>query len=53
MPHVREDNGRGTREPLVDARDAVETLRVTLAVAEAARSGQEVSTHREDGPSAR
>jgi predicted dehydrogenase len=31
---------RGLAEPLVSGRDAVETLRVTLAVAEAARTGE-------------
>lgn len=35
---------RGDAEPLVGGRDAVETLRVTLAVAEAARTGEVVET---------
>ena len=35
---------RGGAEPLVGGRDAVETLRVTLAVAEAARTGGVVET---------
>jgi hypothetical protein len=35
---------RGEAEPLVGARDAIQTLRATLAVAEAARTGGMVAT---------
>ena len=38
---------RGDAAPLVTAKDATETLRVTLAIAQAARSGTEVATSSE------
>jgi hypothetical protein len=39
---------RGRAEPLVSGRDAVETLRVTLAVAEAAETGRVIELDRRD-----
>ena len=43
---------RGEAEPLVSARDGLETLRVTLAVHEAARTGRPVRTDAERPASA-
>ena len=41
---------RGEAEPMPSAREGLETLRVALAIAEAARTGRVVSTERSGAP---
>ena len=41
---------RGDAKPLVNARDGLQNLRVTEAIAEAARTGKVISTERNEAP---